>query len=136
MKLPTSFPKLKGSSTCFKVEHHPNWISSTTSLNSMKCLVKKCPKDYRRTKAHWNELRTKFFPMAGSLFKFNQHGQSGAWMSDLMPYTAKIVDELCFIKSMYTNAINHDPAITMIQTDRNYLEALHWLLAQLRFGNR
>ena len=56
------------------------------------------------------------FPIAGSLFKFNQHGQSGAWMSDLMPYTAKIVDELCFIKSMYTNAINHDPAITMIQT--------------------
>ena len=55
-------------------------------------------------------------PIAGSLFKFNQHGQSGAWMSDLMPYTAKIVDELCFIKSMYTNAINHDPAITMIQT--------------------
>ena len=56
------------------------------------------------------------FPMAGSLFKFNQHGQSGAWMSELMPHTAKIVDELCFIKSMYTNAINHDPAITMIQT--------------------
>ena len=54
--------------------------------------------------------------MAGTLFNFNQHGQSGAWMSDLMPYTAKIVDELCFIKSMYTNAINHDPAITMIQT--------------------
>ncbi|MGB2165254.1 MAG: DUF1501 domain-containing protein, partial [Flavobacteriaceae bacterium] len=52
------------------------------------------------------------FPMAGSLFKFNQHGQSGAWMSELMPHTAKIVDELCFIKSMYTNAINHDPAIT------------------------
>ena len=56
------------------------------------------------------------FPMAGTLFNFNQHGESGAWMSDLMPYTAKIVDELCFIKSMYTNAINHDPAITMIQT--------------------
>ena len=56
------------------------------------------------------------FPMAGSLFKFNQHGQSGAWMSELMPYTSKIVDELCFIKSMYTDAINHDPAMTMIQT--------------------
>ena len=56
------------------------------------------------------------FPMAGTLFNFNQYGESGAWMSDLMSYTAKIVDELCFIKSMYTNAINHDPAITMIQT--------------------
>jgi hypothetical protein len=56
------------------------------------------------------------FPIAGSLFQFNQHGQSGAWMSELMPYTSKIVDELCFIKSMYTDAINHDPAMTMIQT--------------------
>ena len=56
------------------------------------------------------------FPMAGSLFQFNQHGQSGAWMSELMPHTSKIVDELCFIKSMYTDAINHDPAMTMIQT--------------------
>ena len=56
------------------------------------------------------------FPIAGTLFNFKQHGESGAWMSDLMPYTSKIVDELCFIKSMYTEAINHDPAITMIQT--------------------
>jgi hypothetical protein len=56
------------------------------------------------------------FPMAGSLFDFKQHGQSGAWMSELMPHTSKIVDELCFIKSMYTEAINHDPAMTMIQT--------------------
>ena len=56
------------------------------------------------------------FPIAGSQFSFRQHGESGAWMSELMPYTAKIVDELCFIKSMYTEAINHDPAITFIQT--------------------
>ena len=56
------------------------------------------------------------FPMAGSLFQFNQYGQSGAWMSELMPHTSKIVDELCFIKSMYTDAINHDPAMSMIQT--------------------
>ena len=56
------------------------------------------------------------FPIAGSLFNFKQHGNSGAWISDLMPYTSKIVDELCFIKSMYTEAINHDPAMTMIQT--------------------
>src|SRR5215467_7547068 len=55
-------------------------------------------------------------PMAGSIFKFAQHGQSGAWVSDLMPQTAKMVDELCFVKSAYTEAINHDPAITFFQT--------------------
>src|SRR6185436_16793355 len=55
-------------------------------------------------------------PLAGSLFKFAQHGQSGAWVSDLMPHTAKIVDELCFIRSMHTEHINHDPAITFFQT--------------------
>src|SRR5210317_513385 len=56
------------------------------------------------------------FPLVGSNFKFNQYGQSRAWVSNLMPYTAKIVDELCFIKSMHTEAINHDPAITFFQT--------------------
>ena len=56
------------------------------------------------------------FPLAGSVFDFNQHGASGAWVSDLMPHTAKIVDELCFIKSMHTDAINHDPAVTFMQT--------------------
>ena len=56
------------------------------------------------------------FPLAGSHFKFKQHGKSGAWLSDLMTYTSKISDELCFIKSMHTEAINHDPAVTFIQT--------------------
>ena len=56
------------------------------------------------------------FPIAGSAFNFKQHGKSGAWVSELMPYTAEIVDELCFIKSMHTDAINHDPAATFIQT--------------------
>ena len=55
-------------------------------------------------------------PLAGSIFDFKQHGQSGAWMSSLLPHTAKVADELCFIKSMYTEAINHDPAITFFQT--------------------
>jgi hypothetical protein len=55
-------------------------------------------------------------PLAGSLFKFAQHGQSGAWVSDLMPNTAKMADELCFIRSMHTEHINHDPAITFFQT--------------------
>jgi len=55
-------------------------------------------------------------PLAGSHFKFKQHGQSGAWLSDLLPYTSQISDELTFIKSMYTDAINHDPAMTFLQT--------------------
>ncbi len=56
------------------------------------------------------------FPLAGSIYSFDQYGQSGAWVSELMPYTAQIVDELCIVKSMYTEAINHDPAITFFQT--------------------
>jgi hypothetical protein len=56
------------------------------------------------------------FPVAPPNFKFAQHGQSGAWVSDLLPHTAKVVDDLCFVKSMYTEAINHDPGITFFQT--------------------
>ena len=58
----------------------------------------------------------KSFPLAGSVFNFKQHGNAGAWVSELMPHTAAISDELCFIKSMYTEAINHDPAITFFQS--------------------
>ena len=60
------------------------------------------------------------FPLAGSLFSFKKHGQSGAWMSELLPYQAKIADELCFVHSMYTEAINHDPAATFIQTGSQF----------------
>lgn len=56
------------------------------------------------------------FPLAGSVYDFKQQGESGAWMSELMPYTSQVVDELCFIKSMYTEAINHDPAMTFFQS--------------------
>jgi len=56
------------------------------------------------------------FPLAGTAFKFNQYGQARAWLSELLPYTAGVVDDLCFIKSMYTEAINHDPALTFFQT--------------------
>jgi len=58
----------------------------------------------------------KTLPDAPSLFKFAQHGQSGAWLSELLPHTAKIADDICMIKSMQTEAINHDPAITFVQT--------------------
>jgi len=56
------------------------------------------------------------FPLTGSIFPFEQYGQSGAWISDLLPYTSKIADDICIIKSMRTEAINHDPAITFFQT--------------------
>jgi len=50
-------------------------------------------------------------------FKFAQYGKTGTWVSELLPHTAKIVDDLCFIKSMYTEQINHDPAVTFAQTE-------------------
>jgi hypothetical protein len=56
------------------------------------------------------------FPVAPSKFQFARRGQTGTWLSELLPHTAKIVDDLCFIQSMYTEAINHDPAVTFIQT--------------------
>jgi hypothetical protein len=58
----------------------------------------------------------KSLPVAPSIFKFAQHGQSGAWLSELLPHTASIADELCIIRSVQTEAINHDPAITFVQT--------------------
>ena len=58
----------------------------------------------------------KRFPIAPSTFKFQRHGQQGAWVSELLPHTAKIVDDLAVIKTINTEAINHDPAITYIQT--------------------
>ena len=54
--------------------------------------------------------------MVGSAFPFQQHGQSGAWVSDLMPHTARMVDDLCFVKSMFSEAVNHDPALTFMQS--------------------
>ena len=56
------------------------------------------------------------FPVAPSIFRFKQHGRCGAWVSELMPHTAGIVDEITFIKSIHTEAINHDPGITYLQT--------------------
>ena len=58
----------------------------------------------------------KSFPIVNPPFAFSQHGQSGTWVSDLLPHTAKVVDDLCVVKSMHTEAINHDPAITFFQS--------------------
>jgi uncharacterized protein (DUF1501 family) len=58
----------------------------------------------------------KRLPMAPTMFKFAQHGKNGTWFSELLPHTAKVADDICVIKAMHTEAINHDPAITFIQT--------------------
>jgi hypothetical protein len=58
----------------------------------------------------------KRFPIAPSKFKFEQHGESGAWVSELLPHTAKMVDDLAIVRTVHTEAINHDPAITYICT--------------------
>jgi hypothetical protein len=55
-------------------------------------------------------------PVAPSLFKFSQHGQAGAWLSELLPHLATVVDDIAIVRSLHTEAINHDPAITFIQT--------------------
>ncbi len=56
------------------------------------------------------------FPIAPSRYKFSQHGKGGMWFSELLPYTARMADDMCFIRSMHTEAINHEPAITYMQT--------------------
>jgi hypothetical protein len=56
------------------------------------------------------------FPIAPSKYRFRQHGESGAWFSQLLPHTARVADELCIVKTVHTEAINHDPAVTFFQT--------------------
>src|SRR5437868_3599149 len=56
------------------------------------------------------------FPCVAPMFKFAKHGQSGTWISELLPHTAGIVDDIAVVKSLNTEPINHDPAITFIQT--------------------
>lgn len=58
----------------------------------------------------------KSFPLVGSYIDFKQYGESRAWISDLFPHTAKIVGDICIIRSMFTEAINHDPALTFLNT--------------------
>ena len=72
-------------------------------------------------------------PLAGSIFKFAQYGQSGTWLSELLPHTAKVVDEFAVIRSMTTEAINHDPAITFLQTG-NQLSGRPSIGAWLSYG--
>ncbi|TWU66791.1 hypothetical protein V7x_23620 [Crateriforma conspicua] len=59
-------------------------------------------------------------PLVGSPFKFTQHGQSGTWLSELLPHTSKLADDMCIIRSMNTEAINHGPGVTMMQTGSQF----------------
>ena len=59
-------------------------------------------------------------PLVGSPFKFSQHGQSGQWISELLPNTAKVADDMCIVNSMYTEAINHGPGVTFMQTGSQF----------------
>ena len=56
------------------------------------------------------------FPIAPSIYKFAQHGKTRAWVSELLPHTAQVVDDLTIVKTMFTEAINHDPAVTFLLT--------------------
>ncbi len=60
------------------------------------------------------------FPLVGSPFKFAQHGESGQWLSELLPHTSEIADDMCIVNSMYTEAINHGPGVTFIQTGSQF----------------
>jgi len=73
------------------------------------------------------------FPVAPSIFKFARHGRSSIWLSELLPHTGRIVDDIAFIKTMQTEAINHDPAITFFQTGRQ-LSGLPSMGAWVAYG--
>ena len=59
-------------------------------------------------------------PLAGSPFEFKQHGESGQWLSELLPHTANIADDICIVRSMFTEAINHGPGVTFLQTGSQF----------------
>ena len=59
-------------------------------------------------------------PLAGSVFNFKQHGQNGKWLSECLPHLAKVTDDICWVNSMHTDAINHDPAVMFLQTGSQF----------------
>ncbi|WP_315820391.1 DUF1501 domain-containing protein [Paraflavitalea speifideaquila] len=77
------------------------------------------------------------FPLAGSIFQFGEYGRARAQISELLPYTAGVVDDLCIIKTLYTEAINHDPALTFFSNGRTgRQQAQHGRLVKLWPGQR
>ena len=89
---------------------------STTSRGSRKFQGTQIPDSVRQGQRVAQTMGQSSLPVAQSMFEFAQHGKSGTWVSELLPHTAKIVDDITVIKTMNTDAINHDPAITFIQT--------------------
>src|SRR5438093_1675229 len=75
----------------------------------------------------------KRFPIAPSKYKFAQHGKCGMWVTELLPNTAQCVDDMCFIRSMHTEAINHEPAISYMQTG-NQVTGRPWLGSWASYG--
>ena len=113
----TSPPRPSRSSICTWSAARRRWTCTTTSRRWTNGTTRTCP----TRSAMGQRLTTmtsgqKRFPIAPSKYKFAQHGKSGMWVSELLPYTAKMVDDMCFIRSMHTEAINHEPAITYMQT--------------------
>ncbi len=92
-------------------------ISSITSRCSISATASNSPTPsaaaQRLTGMSGNQAS---IPLVGSPFKFAQHGQAGAWFSELLPHTAAIADDLCVVRSMFTEAINHGPGVTFLQT--------------------
>lgn len=77
---------------------------------------KDLPKDFLGDRITTMTSRQAKFPVAPSKYKFTQHGECGRWVSELLPHTAGIVDDIALVKSVHTNAINHDPACTFVMT--------------------
>ena len=115
---PTSRRKPNASSICTNPARLRRWTCSTPSRNWPSASARICPDSIRqRPAAHRHDVEpedvSRWRPRS---HKFAQHGKAGTWLSELLPHTAKIADDLCVVKSLFTEAINHDPAITFIQT--------------------
>ena len=84
--------------------------------NLLKEYQKSLPKEFLGDRITTMTSGQAKFPVAPSRFKFSQHGECGRWVSELLPHTAKIVDDIAVVKTVHTNAINHDPACTFVMT--------------------
>jgi uncharacterized protein (DUF1501 family) len=115
---PHSAPKAKRAIYISRIGAPPQ-LETFDYKPNLKDEFKKDLKDYLKTQGERLTGMTSgqaSFPLAPSIFKFAQYGQSGAWISELLPYTAKMADDICIIKSMHTEAINHEPANQLMFT--------------------
>ena len=112
----TSRRRRSASSSCTSPAGRRSSRRSTTSRRSRSSRARRFPTRSAWASASPQTMGQSSLPVAQSMFEFAQHGKSGTWVSELLPHTAKIVDDITVIKTMNTEAINHDPAITFIQT--------------------